>query len=76
MTAYLTEAFERLAARGVPIRAVFTAGRAWSDNDNLSDLQSSRENVYPRIRDAPDTARTAAIIDRALATAPRSATHK
>jgi choline kinase len=52
MTAYLTEAFERLSARGVPIRAVFTAGRAWSDNDNLSDLQTSRESVYPRIRDA------------------------
>jgi pyruvate kinase len=52
MTAYLTEAFERLGARGVPIRAVFTAGRAWSDNDNLSDLQTSRESVYPRIRDA------------------------
>ena len=52
MTAYLTEAFERLAAKGVPIRALFTAGRAWSDNDNLKDLQMSRETVYPRIRDA------------------------
>jgi hypothetical protein len=28
-----TEAFERLAARGVPIRAVFTEGRARSDSD-------------------------------------------
>jgi choline kinase len=52
MAAYLTEAFERLAAKGVPIRAVFTEGRAWSDNDNLNDLQASRESVYPRIRDA------------------------
>jgi choline kinase len=52
MAAYLTEAFERLAAKGVPIRAVFTDGRAWSDNDNLKDLQASRESVYPRIRDA------------------------
>jgi choline kinase len=52
MTAYLTEAFERLYARGLPIRAVFTQGRAWSDNDNLNDLQTSREVVYPRIRDA------------------------
>jgi choline kinase len=52
LTAYLTEAFERLAAKGVPIRAVFTDGRAWSDNDNLKDLQVSRESVYPRIREA------------------------
>ena len=52
MMAYLTEAFERMAAKGVPIRAVFTDGRAWSDNDNLKDLQVSRETVYPRIRDA------------------------
>jgi pyruvate kinase len=52
MTAYLTEALERLCARGVPLRAVFTAGRAWSDNDNTRDLQTSRESVYPRIRDA------------------------
>jgi choline kinase len=56
LTAYLTEAFERLAAKGVPIRAVFTDGRAWSDNDNLKDLQTSRESVYPRIRDASGTA--------------------
>ena len=33
-------------------RTVFTDGRAWSDNDNLTDLQTSRESVYPRIRDA------------------------
>jgi pyruvate kinase len=52
MTAYLTEAFERLVARGVEVRAVFTDGRAWSDNDNLRDLETSRESVYPRIRDA------------------------
>jgi pyruvate kinase len=52
VTAYLTEAFERLAAQGVAIRAVFTEGRAWSDNDNLKDLQTSRETVFPRIRDA------------------------
>lgn len=52
MTAYLTEAFERLAAGGVPIRAVDTNGRAWSDNDNLRDLEASRASVYPRIRDA------------------------
>jgi len=52
MTAYLTEAFERLAARGLPVRAVFTDGRAWSDNDNLTDLETSRERVYPRIREA------------------------
>ena len=52
MTAYLTEAFERLGARGVPIAAVFTAGRGWSDNNNLRDLQTSRESVYPRILDA------------------------
>jgi choline kinase len=51
-TAFLTEAFERLSARGVPIRTVFTAGRGWSDNNNLNDLQASRESVYPRIRDA------------------------
>ena len=52
MTAYLTEAFERLGARGVSINTIFTAGRGWSDNNNLSDLQISRESVYPRIRDA------------------------
>lgn len=52
MTSYLTEAFERLSARGVAIRAVFTEGRAWSDNDNLKDLETSRESVYPRIREA------------------------
>ena len=52
MTAYLTDAFGRLIARGVPVRAVFTADRAWGDNDNLADLQASRERVYPRIREA------------------------
>src|SRR5262249_46352226 len=52
LKAYLTEAFERLVAKQIPIHAVFTAGRAWSDNDNLKDLEASRESVYPRIREA------------------------
>jgi len=41
-----------LAARGVPINAVFTDGPAWSDNGNLVDLETSRARVYPRIREA------------------------
>lgn len=51
LMSFLTEAFERLADCGEKVRAVFTNGRAWSDNDNLQDLQQSRERVYPRIRD-------------------------
>lgn len=52
LMAFLTVAFERLADRGVEIRAVYTQGRAWSDNDNLADLEISRERIYPRIRES------------------------
>jgi choline kinase len=57
-TGYFAEVFERLVARGVPISAVFTDDRAWSDINNLTDLETARERVYPRIRDAGMQRRT------------------
>lgn len=51
LMSFLTDALERLADCGEKVRAIFTEGRAWSDNDNLQDLQQSRERVYPQIRD-------------------------
>lgn len=58
MTGHFAEAFERLVARGVPINAVFTDGRAWGDINNQADLETAREKVYPRIRDAGKERRT------------------
>jgi pyruvate kinase len=46
---FLTVAFERIAARGVDILPVWTQGRPWNDNDGLSDLDRSRDLVYPAI---------------------------
>ncbi len=51
MLCFLSEVFEQIASSGVEIRACLTNGRAWNDNDNLSDLGVSREKIYPRIRE-------------------------
>lgn len=49
LMAFLTEAIEKLPARGVPLVASLTEGRPWADNDGLADLEHSREKIYPRI---------------------------
>jgi|GEM_PF-1349586 pyruvate kinase len=50
--AFLTVALEKLAAQGIALTEVPTQGRAWNDNDCLSDLDRSRESVYCRILEA------------------------
>ena len=47
--AFLTVAFEQLAARGGPLVPCPTEKRPWADNDGLADLDHSREKVYPAI---------------------------
>ena len=58
--AFLSEAFERMAAKGLEIRCCRTKGRAWNDNDTLVDLAETREKIYPRIRDARATGKRGA----------------
>jgi pyruvate kinase len=49
LMAFLTVAFERLAAAGTSLVPCPTERRAWADNDGLPDLEISREKVYPAI---------------------------
>ncbi len=56
MMLFLSDVFDRMAKAGIPIHATMTRGRAWADNDNLTDLSRTREEVYPRIRAARSVA--------------------
>ena len=60
LMAFLTVAFEQLAAHGLPLVPCPTEKRPWADNDGLADLDHSREKIYPAIlarRKAPAPAR-------------------
>ena len=52
MMDFLTVALEHLAAEGLELTPCWTEGRPWNDNDTLSDLDRSRESVFPRILEA------------------------
>lgn len=56
---FLTTAFERLAARGLLIQPCLTLGRPWNDNDGLTDLDRSRDSVFPKIMAAQKARREA-----------------
>jgi hypothetical protein len=46
---FLTVTFEPLVSRGLRIIPHYLRGRAWNDNDTLSDLERSRDQVFSRI---------------------------
>src|SRR5262249_16819667 len=49
MMAFLTVAFEQLAAKGTSLVPCPPEKRPWADNDGLADLDHSREKIYPAI---------------------------
>jgi pyruvate kinase/choline kinase len=46
---FLTVTFETLHRKGLSIRPCYLSGRAWNDNDTLTDLERSRDDVYAKI---------------------------
>jgi len=52
---FLTVALVRMAQNGTPLIPCPTEGRPWNDNDSLTDLDRSRDKIFPRILEAQRT---------------------